>query len=345
MDRPSLSVILPNYNHAHYIVETLESVVAQTVPPTEIIVIDDASTDDSLDVIEDFATRHETVRIIRNLSNIGCYNSVNRAFAEAKGDYIDLMSADDKALPGFFEKSIALLEKYPAAGMCVNYPKYIDALSNPIKSPHFHSHESEVNIRSPRFVSATEVLSRLSKQPWFIQGALPVFFRHAALADVGCYIPELGLLTDWFTVHFVALKYGICYIPEPLVAARLMPSGVGTDVALQPKLAMNDFACALRLMQEPKYRQVFPKTFINEKRREFTYASFRGKFVLWQTNYLHELNNLVPPQTLLGKWMLGLFSILMKFQWLMLKVYCHQNIPPVFRKSSSSQNRIDIRRT
>src|SRR4030042_5799761 len=130
MDRPSLTVCMPNYNHARYIVEALESVVAQTVPPTEIIVVDDASTDDSLEVIEDFAARHRIVRVIKNSSNIGCYNSVNRAFAEAKGDYIDLMQADDKVLPGFFEKSITLVEKYTAAGMCANYPKYIDALGN-----------------------------------------------------------------------------------------------------------------------------------------------------------------------------------------------------------------------
>lgn len=332
MNRPSLSVIIPNYNHARYIVEALESVVAQTVPPAEIIVIDDASTDDSLEVIEDFATRHETVRIIKNFSNIGCYNSVNRAFAEAKGDYIDLMSADDKVLPGLFEKSIIMLEKYTAAGMCANYPKYIDALGNPIKPTAFHSHESDVKIRSPRFLSATEVLLRLSKQPWFLQGALPVLFRRSALADVGCYIPGLGLLTDWFTVHFVALKYGICYIPEPLVAVRLMPSGVGADVALQPKEAMNDFTRALRLMQEPKYRQVFPKSFIDRKRGQFAYYSFRGALVFWQTNYLRELNNLVPPQTLPRKGMLWLLRMLMQFQWLMLKVYCHKNIPPVFRE-------------
>ena len=61
------------------------------------------------EVIEDFATRHETVRVIKNSSNIGCYNSVNRAFAEAKGDYVYLMSANDKVLPCLFEKSIAML--------------------------------------------------------------------------------------------------------------------------------------------------------------------------------------------------------------------------------------------
>ena len=332
MKVPSLSVCIPNYNHARYIVEAFESLVAQTVPPTEIIVVDDASTDDSLEVIEEFAARHRIVRVIKNSSNIGCYNSVNRAFAEAKGDYVYLMSADDKVLPGFFEKSITLLEKYTAAGMCVNYPIYIDAQSNHIKSESFHSHESDVNIRTPRYLSRTEVLSRLSKQPWFLGGAVPVLFRRSALSNAGCYIPGLGLLTDWFTVHFIALKYGICYIPKPLVAFRIMPNGVGTDVVVQPKVAIDDYARALHLMQEQKYREYFPKSFIDKKRGEFTYSSFRGALVLWQNKLLHELNNLVPPQTLLGKGMLWLLRMLMRFQWLMLKVYCHQNIPAVLRE-------------
>ncbi len=332
MNGPSLSVLIPNYNHAHYIIEALESLVSQSVPPTEIIIVDDASTDHSIDVIKDFSACHGIVRLIKNSSNIGCYNSVNRAFAEAKGNYIYLMSADDKVLPGFFEKSITLLEKYPAAGMCANYPKYIDARGNPTKSTSFHSHESDVNIRSPRFLSASEVVSRLSRQPWFLCGAPPVLFRRSALSDTGCYIPGLGLLSDWFTVHYVALKYGICYIPEPLIAFRIMPSGVGTDVVVHAKVAIEDYARALRLMQEPKYRHVFPKSFIDKKRGEFSYSCFRGGLVLWQANFLHELNSLLPPQTLLGKGMLRLFRMLIKFQWLMLKVYCHQNIPAVFRE-------------
>lgn len=332
MNSPSLSVCMPNYNDARYITEALESLIVQTVPPTEIIVVDDASTDDSIEVIEAFSARHRIVRLIRNSSNIGAYNSANRAFAEAEGDYIYLMSANDKVLPGFFEKSINLLENYSGAGMCVNYPRYIDALGNPLASTSFHSHESDVNIHAPCFLSSTEILLRLSKQPWFLCGAVPVLFRRSSLSDTGCFILGLGLLSDWFIVHYVALKYGICYIPEPLVAFRIMASGVGTDVAVQPKDAMADFARVLHLMQEPKYRQVFPKSFIDKKRGEFAYSSFRPALVIWQTNYLSELNNLVPPQTLLRKGMLWVLRMLMKFQWLMLKIYCYQNIPPVFRE-------------
>ena len=328
----SLSVLMCNYNRARYIGKALDAILNQAFRPVEIIVIDDGSTDDSVAVIEQFAKRDPTIRLFRNERNKGILFSANRAFDIASGNYVYWAPSDDKILPGFFEKSMTLLEKYPAAGMCVNYSKYIDALSNPTEPPSFHSHESDVNIQSPRFMSATEVLSRLSKQPWFLGGAVAVLFRRSALSDTGCYIPGLGLLSDWFTVHFVALKYGICYIPEPLVAFRIMPNGIGTNVAVQPKVAIEDYARALRLMQEPKYCQVFPKSFIDKKRGEFTYSCFRGALVFWQTNFLCELNNLLPPQTLLGKGMLWLLRMLMRFQWLMLKIYCHQNIHPVFRE-------------
>ena len=330
MKGPSLSVCMPNYNHAHYIIEAIESLVAQTVLPIEIIIVDDASTDNSIEVIQDFAERHKIIRLIRNSSNKGCFYSLNRAFAEVKGDYVYLMAADDKVLPGFFEKAITLLEKYPQAGMCATYPKYIDALGNSTKFPTFHSHETHVNIRTACFLPPSKVLDRLNKQPWFIGGFSSVLFSRSALADVGDLIPELGLLTDWFAVHYVALKYGMCYIPEPLVAFRITPNSLGANIFAQPKVAMYDYACALQLMQESKYCEVFPKSFIDSQRSIFTYTSFRGGFVNWQSDFLEELRNLVPPLTILDKAFVKFLSFLMLFQRIVLKLYCYRNIAPVF---------------
>ena len=285
MNHPSLSVCITNYNHAQYVSEALESVLVQSLPPTEIIVVDDASTDNSIEVIRDFVKRYKNIRFIKNPYNQGCLYSMNRAFAEVKGDYVSFVAADDKVLPGFFEKSIIMLEKYPEAGMCVTYPRFIDALGNFIKCPSFHSHETHVDIRTACFLSPHQMLSRLKRQPWFIGGIPPILFRYSALVDAGVVIPELELLADWFAVHFVALKYGICYIPEPLIAFRVLPNSFGTNIARQPKLSMGNHARALRLMQEPKYRKVFPKSFIDSQRRNFTYTSFRGGFVNWQHNF------------------------------------------------------------
>lgn len=338
MEQPTLSICIPNYNHSSYISETLKSVIAQSVLPTEIIIVDDASSDNSVEVIEEFMKRYECIRLIKNSSNQGGIHAARRAQSEASGEYIYALAADDKVLPGFFEKSIDLLEKYPQAGLCAVAIKFIDPQGNFInieKSSSIHTHESHVDIRTPSFLSAAEVLLQLRRQPWFLGGVSNTMFRRAALAEAGWQIPELGLLADWFASHFVALKYGMCYIPEPLVAFRIMSNSFGANIVRRPKVALDNHARAIRLMEDPKYCQVFPKLFIDSKRREFTYTSFRGSFVNWQHNFLQDLHELVPPQTLLGKGIIWLLHSLIRLQWLILKVYCYKNVAPVFREEKA----------
>ncbi len=71
MSLPTVSVILPNYNHAHYLPQCLNAMLDQSVKPTEIIVIDDASTDNSIEVISDYVRRDPVVKLIQNEKNIG----------------------------------------------------------------------------------------------------------------------------------------------------------------------------------------------------------------------------------------------------------------------------------
>ena len=84
---PTLSVIIPNYNRAGLIGETLDNVFAQTRPPDEVIVVDDGSTDASVAVIERYGSR---VRLIRQ-ANAGPGAARNRGLAEARGDLIQFM--------------------------------------------------------------------------------------------------------------------------------------------------------------------------------------------------------------------------------------------------------------
>ncbi len=329
MTRAALSVVMPNYNHGRYIGEALGAIVEQTYVPMEIIIVDDASTDDSVEVIENFMKRYRNIRLLRNTSNQGAFYSANRARSEAHCEYIYVGAADDKVLPGFFERCIELLARYPQAGLCAAYPKFIDSQGNYISReelPSFHSHEAHSDIRTPRFLSAGEMLSRLSRQPWFLGGVASVVFRRSALAEAGGQVPELGLLADWFAVHYVALKYGICYIPEALVAFRMLPNSLGASIIQHPKVAMANHARALLLMQESRYRDVFCKAFIDSKRREFTYTSFRGALVNQQSYLLRELSSLVPPRGTLDKAVMRLLRNLMRFQQMVLKVYCYRNV-------------------
>ena len=124
--QPTLSVLFPNYNHARFLPESLGAFLAQSYRPVEIIIIDDASTDNSVEVIETFARREPRLRLIRNERNMGVVPNMNRLVEMASGDYVYLSAADDKVLPGFFEKSMALLSQYPQAGLCSTVGRLID---------------------------------------------------------------------------------------------------------------------------------------------------------------------------------------------------------------------------
>src|SRR5260221_14302308 len=117
MKLPTLSVILPNYNHAEHLPTCLGALLAQSAPPTEIILIDDGSSDTSVNVIKDFRARNPTIKFFQNDKNRGVSFTVNRGIDLAIGEYSFFLAADDKVLPGFLEKSLRLLASYPQAGI------------------------------------------------------------------------------------------------------------------------------------------------------------------------------------------------------------------------------------
>ncbi len=101
MSGSTLSVFVMNYNHADFLREALGSIVAQSFKPLELIVVDDASTDNSREVIESFARRNPNIRLICNERNIGAVRSAIRPMDVACGDYVCGVAADDLVAPGF----------------------------------------------------------------------------------------------------------------------------------------------------------------------------------------------------------------------------------------------------
>lgn len=92
---PIVSVICVCYNHAHYVIATLESVLNQTYRNVELIIVDDASRDNSVDVISNFVAKHPHIRFISLKTNSGICKAFNTAFRECKGEFIIDLAADD----------------------------------------------------------------------------------------------------------------------------------------------------------------------------------------------------------------------------------------------------------
>lgn len=103
--KPLVSVIVPLYNAAPYITETLESIVASTYRPLEVVVVNDGSKDDSLRVAEAFAQTHPKVRVF-DQANAGVSVARNHAIREAKGIYILPVDADDRISPNYIVQAV-----------------------------------------------------------------------------------------------------------------------------------------------------------------------------------------------------------------------------------------------
>lgn len=116
MTAPLVSVCIGSYNREKYIRETLDSVFAQTYPHLEVIVVDDASTDRTVDIIRSYGER---VRLIVRERNSGmCPVTRNQAVRAATGEFVALLDSDDAWLPAKIERQIAFMAAHPEIPLC-----------------------------------------------------------------------------------------------------------------------------------------------------------------------------------------------------------------------------------
>ena len=110
MDKPLVSVIIPAFNAAEYIRQTLNSVLAQTYQAMEVIVVDDGSSDATGAIVEEFVKKDARVQLVRQ-SNAGVGAARNTAIRMARGEYIAPLDADDIWFPEKLEKQVACMEQ------------------------------------------------------------------------------------------------------------------------------------------------------------------------------------------------------------------------------------------
>lgn len=126
---PKVAVVIPSYNHADYIVAALESVVAQTLAPEKIVVVDDGSSDRSLEVIRAFAEAHPRAGLqLICQENAGAHHALNRAIAAAgEVDYVAILNSDDLYEPARLAACVEHLEMHPEHQMVCTGLHMIDS--------------------------------------------------------------------------------------------------------------------------------------------------------------------------------------------------------------------------
>lgn len=206
MFKTTVSVIMPNFNHANFLPGAVEALATQSVPPLEIILVDDGSTDGSVRVMQDLAAKYSCVRVLENASNMGTAASCNRGLEAARGDALLFAAADDLALPGLIETGLRWLGRHPETAMCCRTYLMYDTQTLEVKELDYLWSEEA---RAFRPEELAEVLPGWSIQT---QGTLydrDKFERAGGIRD------DLVWHGDWYLNHVLGLRHGICYAPEP----------------------------------------------------------------------------------------------------------------------------------
>ena len=111
MTKPKVSILIPTYNSEKYIEETIESALSQTYKDFEIIIVDNASGDKTYKIMQEYAKKHNNIKIFKNEENIGPIRNWMRCIAEASGKYGKILWSDDLIKNTFLEKTVNILEQ------------------------------------------------------------------------------------------------------------------------------------------------------------------------------------------------------------------------------------------
>jgi hypothetical protein len=227
---PTVSVVIPNYNHARYLPHRIESVLQQTYPATEILLLDDCSTDDSRSVIAHYAAQDARIRVVLNEQNSGStFRQWNKGIALAQGDYVWLAESDDAADPRFLQTLVSQLEAHPAAGLAYTDSWSMDPEGQVHGTGRYLLEELDASLFCHDFVlPGRELVRRFMAYRNIVPNASAVLMRRTALQAVGAAPEHLRVAGDWWFWVQYFMQTQVVFVAEPLNYFRFHRRNVRT---------------------------------------------------------------------------------------------------------------------
>ena len=208
MTRPNVSVLLATYNRARSIAESLESVFAQTLPPSQVIVINDGSTDHTKAALEPFRQQIEYLES----ENHGKPSALNLGMARVTGEYVWIMDDDDVAMSDALERHLAILESRSEVGW--TYSSYIESTTNE-GNPRIVPKAEKVLPNFPE----DEFLVHLMEQCFLIHPTILV--RTSCYREVGPFEPDLIRCQDYEMAVRLARRFPCARVAGPTIYYRV----------------------------------------------------------------------------------------------------------------------------
>ena len=241
---PRISVIIPTYNRARFIGEAIQSVLDQTYPAWEIVVLDDGSTDDTAHVVAMFGDR---VKYIYQ-DNAGESAARNVGFFASRGEWVSFLDSDDRMLPHNLETLASLLAARPEVAVAYGWYYYMDEhgqlstrggpkLRN--EKPIFYG--PEIKVWPCGTTLEGHILPQLLLEETMLMGS--VLIRRACVEAVGAFDPAVHFQAHWnFFLRMAQAGYVYACCRQAVVGIRLHPGnrGQALDEMLASRLAILD---------------------------------------------------------------------------------------------------------
>lgn len=210
---PLISVIIPAYNAEKTIQETIESVLQQTLSDFEILVINDGSTDRTLEIVSQI----DDARLrVFSYPNAGVAPTRNRGLTQATGEYISFLDADDLWTPDKLEAQLKALQENPQAAVAYSWTDWID--------------ESGKFLRSGGHITENgQVYDKLLVRDFIESGSNPLI-RAEAFQTVGNFDESLAFGEDWDMWLRLAFRYEFITVPSAQILYRISPNSASFNV-------------------------------------------------------------------------------------------------------------------
>jgi GT2 family glycosyltransferase len=243
-DQVDVSVIIPTYNRGAFIVEAIESVLAQTYPSVEIVVVDDGSTDDTLDRLAPYQSRLTLV----NTNHGGAPHARNAGMLVAKGKYVAFLDSDDRYLAHKLAVQVQVLERFPDVGMVYSeFSGFGDGVTEEWHLKSYHEAAFRNGETYDHYFEQSAVLSDVGIEcpPWserkvyignIFDQYLRVLFvfvnslmvRREVLQAVGSHDETLSLFDGYDLVLRLARKSRIAFVDLPTYELRYHDGQIST---------------------------------------------------------------------------------------------------------------------
>ncbi|WOD39269.1 glycosyltransferase family 2 protein [Nodosilinea sp. E11] len=237
---PKVSVVMTTYNSSSYLAEAVESILNQTVSDIEFIIVDDGSTDNTWDILTQYADCNQRISLIKNEENLGTAKSSNKGLSLATGEYIARFDSDDISLPNRLQEQIRYMEENPSVDLLTTSVEYIDTTG------------SHIGYYSPPLDPVLLAWKHIFSSP--LRHPTAFWRREQVESFVGNYNPEFRYALDYEFFARTSRALKVEMLPIVLVKMRQNPK----SISFSKGNLQDDFAAKVTYQQFNHYLQQSP---------------------------------------------------------------------------------------